>query len=281
MTEYKKCLTIAGSDSGGGAGIQADLKTMSALGVYGMSAITAITAQNTCGVTDIHAVPHHIVKAQVENVLNDIGTDAIKIGMLFNIEIASTVADLLDQYQPDHVVLDPVMISTSGHKLMKDDAICYIAEHLLNRATVVTPNIDEAELLSGEKIETEADMYKAADILMKKGCKAVLMKGGHLKGKRMTDILFTQQDAPYPQTEEYIETKNTHGTGCTLSSAIASNLALGYTLHDAVYRSKQFITLALKAGALVKTGNGHGPMNHFFAPVPLKEFKLNITLKPK
>ena len=262
MIYYPKCLTIAGSDSGGGAGIQADLKTMSAIGVYGMSVITAITAQNTCGVKAIQPIDSDIVTAQLEAVLSDIGTDSIKIGMLHSVNIIKAVIEILDKYTPRYVVFDPVMVSTSGHKLIEDNTIDTIRETMFSRSTIITPNLDEASLLSNIPISEEKDMYKAGKKLLEKGCHAVLMKGGHLKSKIITDLLLTADGE-----------SNTHGTGCTLSSAIASYLALGHSLSDSVKLAKQFVTSAIKTGSKVTTGKGHGPLNHFFAPQPLHILK--------
>lgn len=269
MIRYPRCLTIAGSDSGGGAGIQADIKTMSALGVYALSVVTAITVQNTLGVTGIQPVLPEYVKAQIDAVLSDIGADAVKIGMLFDIRIAEAVKESLDRYRPANVVLDPVMISTSGHRLIEDDAVRYIRRELFARAVLVTPNVDEAMLLSGVEIKTEKDLYRAAESMLESGCRAVLMKGGHLAGPVKTDILFTRHSSPLVLGETQIETENTHGTGCTLSSAIAAWLALGKCLSEAVILSKAYITRALEAGKEVRTGGGHGPLNHFFDPKPL------------
>lgn len=269
MRLYHTCLSIAGSDSGGGAGIQADIKTMSALGVYAATAITAITAQNTCGVTAIQPISPAIIKAQIDAVLSDINIDAIKIGMLHNLDAAKVVSDAIKHYKPHYVILDPVMISTSGHKLVEGETIDFIRDMLIKQATLITPNIDEAMLLSQCNIQSEKDIYFAAEKLLHAGCNAVLMKGGHLKGKFMTDVLFTQNDKPLVLKEKYIDSKNTHGTGCTLSSAIASYLASGKNLAEAVIASKQFITHAIKAGSMVTAGKGHGPLNHFFDPVPL------------
>lgn len=269
MTRYYRSLTIAGSDSGGGAGIQADLKTMSALGVYGMSVITSITAQNTCGVTAIQAIDPDIVTAQLEAVMSDIGTDSIKIGMLYNSNITRAVTQFIDRYHPENIVLDPVMISTSGHKLIEDETIKLIRDQLFGRATLITPNLNEAELLSGTAIGNEDDMLAAGEILLDMGCKAVLLKGGHLKNKRLTDILLRRDYDPFVLEGCRIETVNTHGTGCTLSSAIASFLARGEELPGAVASAKSYISAAIEAGAQVHTGNGHGPLNHFFKPTPL------------
>ena len=259
MRLYHTCLSIAGSDSGGGAGIQADIKTMSALGVYAATAITAITAQNTCGVTAIQPISPAIIKAQIDAVLSDINIDAIKIGMLHNLEAAKVVSDAIKHYKPQYVILDPVMISTSGHKLVEGETIDFIRDMLIKQVTLITPNVDEAMLLSQCDIQSEKDIYFAAEKLLHAGCNAVLMKG----------VLFTQNDKPLVLKEKYIDSKNTHGTGCTLSSAIASYLALGKNLAEAVTASKQFITHAIKAGSMVTAGKGHGPLNHFFDPVPL------------
>ena len=239
---YPVALTIAGSDSSGGAGIQADLKTFSALGVFGTSAITSITAQNTQGVRGIHAVSPEIVEGQIHAVFEDLTVDAVKIGMLHNWEAARIVACSIDHFCPSKIILDPVMISTSGSKLIEDETIEVIVKELFHRVTLITPNM---------------------------GCRAVLMKGGHLEGKEMADILFTHDEAPLRLAVPTIQTQNTHGTGCTLSSAIAAYMALGKELPDAVRAAKDYITAALHAGANVETGHGHGPLNHFFDPVPL------------
>lgn len=266
---YPVALTIAGSDSGGGAGIQADIKTFSALGVYGASAITSITAQNTQGVRGIQAISPEILEGQLNAVFEDLTIDAVKIGMLHNKEAVRIVACVIDRFAPAQIILDPVMISTSGSKLIEDDAIEMIVHELFGRVMLVTPNIDEAAFLTGMCIRSERDMEQAARQLLAMGCKVVLMKGGHLKGSEMADILFTKDDAPLRLSTPAINTNNTHGTGCTLSSAIAAYLALNNPLAEAVRLAKEYITTALRNGADVKTGHGHGPLNHFFAPIPL------------
>ena len=267
---YPTCLTIAGSDSSGGAGIQADLKTMSALGVYGMSVITAVTAQNTCGVTGIQAITPDIVKAQLEAVFSDIACDAVKIGMLFSVDTIAATIDMLDKYAPRHIVLDPVLVSTSGHRLYGDDRLVdALKAGLFPRATLITPNTEEAALLSGIAIHSEPDMYRAGEVLLGMGCRAVLIKGGHLMQQAMNDILFTSGNAPLLFSSEKVDTPNTHGTGCTLSSAIASYLALGKELKTAIALAKQYVHEGLTAGAHVTVGHGHGPLNHLFAPLPL------------
>ena len=196
MRLYRTVLSIAGSDSGGGAGIQADMKTISALGVYATTAITAVTAQNTCGVSSIEPVSPLLVKAQIEVVLSDIGADAIKIGMLDNLAAAKVVSEAIVRYSPQYVILDPVMISTSGHKLIEDETIDFIRNTLMKQASLITPNIDEAALLAQCEIQSEKEVYTAAETLLNAGCRAVLMKGGHLKGETMTDILFTGKSNP-------------------------------------------------------------------------------------
>lgn len=270
VNHYPTCLTIAGSDSSGGAGIQADLKTMSALGVYGMSVITAVTAQNTCGVTDIQAISPHIVKAQLEAVLSDISCDATKIGMLFSSHHIRAIIDILDKYSPRFIILDPVLVSTSGHRLYgEDNMVTTMKEMLFPRSTLITPNTDEASLLSGIPIDNESDMYRAGEVLLQYGCRAVLLKGGHLRQQEMCDILFTTDQTPHKFSAQKINTTNTHGTGCTLSSAIASYLALGRDIETAVSLAKKYVYDGLKSGADVTVGKGHGPINHFFAPVAL------------
>lgn len=271
---YPVALTIAGSDSGGGAGIQADIKTFSAIGVYGASVITSVTAQNTQGVRGIQAISPEILKGQLDAVFEDITIDAVKIGMVHNKTAAEIIVETIDRFSPAYIILDPVMISTSGNKLLQDDAIEVIVRELFRRSTLVTPNVDEVEYLSGLKISSEKDMDLAAGKLLSLGCKAVLMKGGHLKTKDMTDILYMSGMSPVRLSVETIETFNGHGTGCTLSSAIAAYLALGMELSDAVGSAKKYITQAIQNGKDVRTGHGHGPLNHFFAPVPL--YKIEI-----
>ena len=265
-SQYFRLLTIAGSDSGGGAGIQADLKTFSALGCFGMSAITALTAQNTCGVRAIHGVPPGMLTDQINAVVEDIGVDAVKIGMLHSPEIVEAVASAIDRHALPHVVLDPVMVATSGAVLIDSPAIAALVHQLFGRAVVITPNLDEASLLVGRTLTNEQDMQVAAHELLAKGARAVLLKGGHLAGDVVSDLLQVAGAAPYWMRGPRIVTANTHGTGCTLSSAIAANLALGYSLVDAVEAARAFVRSALAAGANVKTGQGSGPLNHGFAP---------------
>ena len=256
----RTALTIAGSDSGGGAGIQADIKTMTANGVYAMSAVTALTAQNTTGVTDIMEVTPEFLVAQLDAVFTDIFPDAVKTGMVSSSELIETIADKLTEYGARNVVVDPVMVATSGAKLISDDAISTLKDRLLPIATVITPNIPEAEVLSGMKIASEDDMVKAAkSIEASYGC-AVLLKGGHSINDA-NDLLCRGGEIKWFRGKR-INNPNTHGTGCTLSSAIASNLAKGENLDDAVLYAKNYISGAL--AAMLDLGKGSGPMNHAF-----------------
>ena len=265
---YARVLSIAGSDSGGGAGIQADLKTFSALGCYGMTAITAITAQNTCGVTGIHGIPPEMLKAQIDAVVQDIGVDAVKIGMLHSPEVVRVVADAIRRYQLPHVVLDPVMVATSGDRLIAQETAGVLVQELFPLAEVVTPNLDEAGWLLGRAIGGVDALEAAAQDLLRLGAQAALLKGGHLPGDWVVDVLAIQGE---PQTHrlesQRITTHNGHGTGCTLSSAIASHLALGLPLAQAVAQARGYILGAIAAGADVSTGKGHGPLNHGYAPM--------------
>lgn len=264
--QYPRVLSIAGSDSGGGAGIQADLKTFAALGCYGMTAITALTAQNTMGVRAIHGVPPQMLRDQIDAVVEDIGVHAVKIGMLHAPEIVHTVAEAIDRHSLQHVVLDPVMVATSGAVLIDNPAIAALVKELFGRAMLVTPNLDEASLLVGRKLNNEQDMEAAAHELLAKGANAVLVKGGHLAGEAVSDLLLERDGVPHWMRAPRIHSANTHGTGCTLSSAIAAHLALGHTLLNAVEAARSYIRLALEAGAKVRTGAGSGPLNHSHAP---------------
>jgi len=266
---YARVLTIAGSDSGGGAGIQADLKTFAALGCYGMSAITALTAQNTVGVQGIHAVPASFLKAQIQSVMDDIGVDALKIGMLHEPAIVSVVAWAIDHYNIRHVVLDPVMVATSGDRLIAQETVQDLVRELFPRVTVVTPNLDEAQLLLGHPIADAQALNAAAQGLMAMGAEAVLLKGGHLVGDEVVDLLVQAKGPTRRLASSRIPSRNVHGTGCTLSSAIAAHLALGHNLEESVTLARDFILNAIAQGAEVGTGQGHGPLNHGFAPVPL------------
>ena len=268
--EYPRVLSIAGSDSGGGAGIQADLKTFAALGCYGMTAITALTAQNTLGVRAIHGVPPAMLRAQIDAVLEDIGAHAVKIGMLHSPEIVLTVAEAIDRHALEKVVLDPVMVATSGAVLIDHPAIAMLVRELFGRASVVTPNLDEAALLVGRTLDSEAAMEAAARELLAMGAAAVLLKGGHLAGDVVSDLLLTKSGEVHWMRAPRIHTFNTHGTGCTLSSAIAAQLALGASLLQAVQAARAYVRAALLAGARVRTGAGGGPLNHAFAPEAMR-----------
>lgn len=267
---YARVLTIAGSDSGGGAGIQADLKTFAALGCYGMSAITALTAQNTVGVQGIHAVPASFLKAQIQSVMDDIGVDALKIGMLHEPGIVEVVAWAIDHYNIGQVVLDPVMVATSGDRLIAQETVQVLVRELFPRVTVVTPNLDEAQLLLGQPIANAQALDAAAQGLLAMGAKAVLLKGGHLVGDEVVDLLVQANGPTRRLASARIPSRNVHGTGCTLSSAIAAHLALGHGLEEAVVLARTFILSAIEQGAQVQTGQGHGPLNHGFSPLAMR-----------
>lgn len=268
--EYPRVLSIAGSDSSGGAGIQADLKTFAALGCYGMTAITALTAQNTLGVRAIHGVPPDMLRDQIDAVIEDIGVDAVKIGMLHSPEIVQTVAQAIDRHGLGQVVLDPVMVATSGAVLIDNPAIAVLVRELFGRALVVTPNLDEASLLVGRALCSESDMEAAAHELLAMGARAVLLKGGHLAGEWVCDLLVTQSGALHWMRAPRIHSANTHGTGCTLSSAMAAHLALGANLLQAVEAARAYVRAALQAAARVRCGGGSGPLNHGHAPQAMR-----------
>lgn len=266
MKKYFRVLTIAGSDSGGGAGIQADIKTISAMGCYAASAITAVTVQNTIGVQAVHAVPTDILEGQIDAVLDDIGADAVKIGMLHSSEVVELVACKIEQYGIRNVVLDPVMVSTSGHRLIEERAIETLRERLLPLARVITPNVPEAEILSGMNIGSEKDFPAVAAILSEGRKVSVLMKAGHLSGESLVDYFFNAEDGSTTMLEsQRVHTQNTHGTGCTLSSAFAAALARGETLTQAAFSAKGFIEKAIISGAGYSIGKGHGPVDHFYS----------------
>ena len=268
--QYLRVLSIAGSDSGGGAGIQADLKTFGALGCYGMTAVTALTAQNTSGVRAILGVSPEMLRDQIDAVLEDMGAHAVKIGMLHSPEIVRTVAQAIDRHRLEKVVLDPVMVATSGAALIDNAAISVLVRELFPRALLVTPNLDEAALLVGRPLRSEDDMQAAAQEMLRMGAHAVLLKGGHLPSDYVCDLLATQDGEIYWMRAPRIATVNTHGTGCTLSSAIAAYLASGASLRQAVESARAFVRAALSAGAAVRTGTGSGPLNHGFAPLAMR-----------
>lgn len=266
MRAYIPVLSIAGSDSSGGAGIQADIKTISALGCYAMTAITAVTAQNTCGVAGIEGISPAIVEAQLKCVFDDIHPLAIKTGMLFEKDIIRTIALFLNNHRVDALVVDPVMVSTSGSRLISEDAVEEMKTMLFPLATIVTPNRMEAAYIAGsDNIADQIECFRAL------GCRNILIKGGDSDDKNTkTDFLSLHNSAsPIKLKAPAVDTTNTHGTGCTLSSAIACYLALGYDITLAVTRAKRYVTEALTAGAEIHCGNGHGPMNHLYDPQPM------------
>jgi hydroxymethylpyrimidine/phosphomethylpyrimidine kinase len=254
-------LTIAGSDSGAGAGIQADLKTFAALGVYGTSAITAVTAQNTLGIMAATTLPSDIVTAQIEAVAGDIAIHATKTGMLGTAAIVEAVAAAIEEIELPLVVVDPVMVAKSGDRLVDEDGVRAMCAELLPRARLVTPNIPEAEILAGMRIHTLADAREAARRIRDIGGSAVIVKGGHARGDDIVDLLF-EDDAFVEFPVRRIATRNTHGTGCTFASAIAAHLALGASLHDAVGRAQAYVAGAIRHG--LDIGKGHGPLDHFW-----------------
>ncbi len=256
----KKLLTIAGSDSCGGAGIQADLKTFSAHGVYGMSIITAVTAQNTQGVFAVQDISADIIQKQIEVIFDDISVDAIKIGMVSKTETIKIISETLSKYHINNLVVDPVMVSKSGFHLLQSDAKEALINYLLPMATVVTPNIPEAEVITGLEIKKVDDMEKAAKVIYKMGPKYILVKGGHLEDDAL-DVLYDGEKFYYYSSPR-INTKNTHGTGCTLSSAIASNLGKGFSVMESIDKAKNYITLAIQYSFPI--GKGVGPVHHFY-----------------
>lgn len=258
-------LTIAGSDPSGGAGIQADIKTMSALGVFATSAITAVVDENTVGVFGVHALPPEFVAGQIRSVLDDIGADAVKIGMLHSAELIRTVHQTLLPYKIRNIVLDPVMVATSGDPLLQLEAIDTLRSVLIPAARVITPNLPEAELLLDAKISSQSDLPAAARALSKH-CSgvSVLLKAGHLSDNELIDILYNAEtDSILELKSQRLDTRNTHGTGCTLSSALASFLARGFELDQAARQAKDYISAAIAAGASHRLGHGHGPVHHF------------------
>jgi hydroxymethylpyrimidine/phosphomethylpyrimidine kinase len=258
-------VTIAGSDSGGGAGIQADLKTFSALGVYGASVIAALTAQNTKGVTGVHDVPADFVAAQIDAVFSDLAVDAVKIGMLSQPAVIEAVAARLVHWRQTNVVLDPVMVATSGDRLIAPDAVAVLKEVLIPRALVITPNLPEAAaLLEAPVAQNEAEMQRQGERLLALGARAVLIKGGHGGGAESVDLLI-EPTAFTRLAATRVATRNTHGTGCTLSAAIAAGLAKGLDLADSVRAAKDYVSAAIAAAERIAIGTGHGPVHHFHA----------------
>ncbi len=267
---YRRVCTIAGSDSGGGAGVQADIKTISALGCYAASVITSLTAQNTVAVCEIHTPPASFTAAQIDAVFEDIGADAVKIGMLANAEVVTVVAERLRFHNARSVVLDPVMVAKSGDRLLSQEAEQTIMAELLPLARVITPNVPEAEVLSGLTVGSDQTSQRAVcEKLLARGPRAVLLKGGHLSGENSSDLLALREDDGSIRYRSYetprVQTANSHGTGCSLSSAIAALLAQDLALEEAIAGAKEYVTQALAAGAAYRLGSGHGPIHHFYA----------------
>ncbi|MDE7421111.1 MAG: bifunctional hydroxymethylpyrimidine kinase/phosphomethylpyrimidine kinase [Muribaculaceae bacterium] len=261
---YFRVMTIAGSDPSGGAGVQADIKTISACGCYATSAIVALVDENTVGVYDVLPVPEKFVATQIHSILDDVGTDAVKIGMLHSAELIRTVRNTLDAYpEIKNIVVDPVMVATSGDPLLEEDAVATLMDVLIPKSRIITPNIPEAEILLGHKIGSQDELPDAAVELSRFGA-SVMLKAGHLYDEKLLDVFYNAEtkETIYLESKR-IDTVNTHGTGCTLSSAIASYLARGFSLNDSVKLAKDYIMKAIKSGARYKIGNGHGPVNHF------------------
>ena len=267
MKCYPVILSIAGSDCSGGAGIQADIKTISALGGYAASVITAITVQNTQGVKSVQTLPPDLVKAQIEAILDDLHVDCIKIGMIGNESIARAIAHTLQEYPSCPIVYDPVMVSTSGHCLLPPEAIESIKCSLFPLTTLLTPNLNEAGVLNGKVIGTIEEMKKTAYELSQAFHTAVLIKGGHLEGEDMCDVLHTQENKMHIYKTKKIKSNNLHGTGCTLSSAIATYIGKGYAIDKAIAAGKEYVSSAIHAGKGFHIGNGHGPLCHNFATI--------------
>ncbi len=265
MKRYRIALSIAGSDPSGGAGLQADLKTFSACGCYGATAVVAVVDENTCGVTGVFPVPPSFVREQIKSVMDDLGADAVKIGMLHSADMVRAVKDTLAGYDVKNIVLDPVMVATSGDPLLEPDAIDTLKNVLVPFARVITPNIPEAEILLGEKIQSQDMLADCARRLSQDRRVSVLLKAGHLSDAELVDVFYNAEtDKILLLPSRRLDTRNTHGTGCTLSSAVAAFLARGYSLDEAVLNAKKYIEKAIEAGAAYDIGHGHGPVHHFF-----------------
>ncbi len=265
MKTYRRVMTIAGSDPSGGAGVQADIKTISACGCYATSAIVALVDENTQGVYDVLPVPEKFVAGQIHSILDDVGTDSIKIGMLHSADLIRTVRSTLDEYpEIKDIVLDPVMVATSGDPLLEEEAVSTLRDVLIPRSRIITPNIPEAEVLLKRKIRSQDELPDAAKELSQLGA-SVMLKAGHLSDEKLTDIFYNAETDELIYLEsKRIDTVNTHGTGCTLSSAIASFLAKGNSLNDSVRLGKDYIAKAIESGSEYKIGKGHGPVDHFY-----------------
>ncbi len=266
---YPSVLTIAGFDGSGGAGIQGDIKAISALGCFATSVLTALPVQNTTGVKTIYPIPHQAVKQQIDTIIEDIYPDAIKIGMVHTSELVDTIVNALQPHPDIPVVFDPVMVATSGHKLINDETIQAIIDKLFPIADIITPNLDEASTLAQMDIETVKDMYQGGEKIKKLGVKNMLIKGGHLKTRLLTSLFFSATGQVQEFHFEKYDTNNTHGSGCTLSSAIASYLAQGKSMLEAVTLAQDYVQQAIYNSKDVKTGKGNGPLNHFFNPQKL------------
>lgn len=266
---YPSVLTIAGFDGSGGAGIQADIKTASALGCFSTSVLTALPVQNTQGVRTIYPIPVEAVAEQIEAILDDIFPDAIKIGMVHTPQLVETIVSTLGKYKKIPLVFDPVMVATSGHRLIEEDTISAITEQLFPIADVVTPNMDEASILAKMKVKTVEDLYAAGKEIKKLGCKSILLKGGHQETSTITSLFYDEHEKYHSFETKKFSTNNTHGSGCTLSSAIAAYLAQGFTLYDSVSLGQQYVYQAIENGKDAQTGLGNGPLNHFFNPQKL------------
>ncbi|WP_209403409.1 bifunctional hydroxymethylpyrimidine kinase/phosphomethylpyrimidine kinase [Pseudozobellia sp. WGM2] len=266
---YRSVLSIAGFDGSGGAGIQADIKTTSALGCYSTSVLTALPVQNTTGVQSIYPIPTKAISEQIESIFDDIFPDAVKIGMVHTSELVETIVSSLKKYKKVPLVFDPVMVATSGHKLIEDATIDIIIEKLIPLADVITPNLDEASILAEMPIDNVEDMYKAGEMIQKLGVHSLLLKGGHLKTDKLTSLYFSEDGKVHEFHFEKFETNNTHGSGCTLSSAIASFLARGESLLEAIESGQNYVHQAILNGKDVRVGGGNGPLNHFYNPQQL------------
>ncbi|MEG0917493.1 MAG: bifunctional hydroxymethylpyrimidine kinase/phosphomethylpyrimidine kinase [Myroides sp.] len=271
MTKYKypSVLTIAGFDGSGGAGIQADIKTISALGCYATSVLTALPVQNTIGVRNIFPIPVQAVSEQIESILDDIFPDAIKIGMVHTPELVETIVETLAKYKKIPIVFDPVMVATSGHRLIVEETIQTIIEKLFPISDIITPNMDEASILANMEVKTLDDMKIAGENIKELGCKYILLKGGHQTTEKITSLFYSDKDDFQTFESLKLNTKNTHGSGCTLSSAIASFIAQGKSMDEAVALAQNYVSEAILAGSDVQTGKGNGPLNHFFNPQKL------------
>lgn len=267
--KYPSVLTIAGFDGSGGAGIQADIKTASALGCYSTSVLTALPVQNTQGVQKIYPIPVEAVADQIKAILDDVFPDAIKIGMVHTPQLVEVIVSTLAQYPKIPLVFDPVMVSTSGHRLIEEDTITAITEKLFPITDVITPNMDEAAILAGMKVTSLDDLYTAGKRIKQLGCKSILLKGGHQETPVITSLFYDEHQQFHSFETEKFSTNNTHGSGCTLSSAIAAYVAQGKSLLEAVDLGQKYVFEAIKEGKDVQTGKGNGPLNHFFNPIKL------------